>query len=100
AARLERLAQGGRLVTAGAIAGPLVSLDLRRLYLGQRTIIGSTMHTPAVFASLAQLARAGAVQPHIAATYPLREIAAAQARFERKDFVGKIVLLPQDGADI
>lgn len=100
AARLDRLTQGGRLVTAGAIAGPLVSLDLRRLYLGQRTIIGSTMHTPAVFASLAQLARTGAVQPHIAATYPLHEIAAAQARFELKDFVGKIVLLPQDGADI
>jgi NADPH:quinone reductase-like Zn-dependent oxidoreductase len=85
---------GGRVVTAGAIAGPVVSLDLRRLYLAHRTIVGSTMHTPEVFASLAELARTGAVQPLVAATYPLSEIRAAQARFEQKDFVGKIVLIP------
>jgi 2-desacetyl-2-hydroxyethyl bacteriochlorophyllide A dehydrogenase len=97
--RLDRLATGGRVVTAGAIAGPLVNLDLRRLYLGQRTIFGSTMHTPAVFASLAELARSGAVRPRVAAGYPLTEIRAAQERFERKDYVGKIVLLPQVGAE-
>lgn len=34
----------GRIVVAGAIAGPVVPLDLRQLYLQQRMIIGSTMH--------------------------------------------------------
>jgi NADPH:quinone reductase-like Zn-dependent oxidoreductase len=90
----DRLGDGGRLATVGAIAGPVVQLDLRRLYLRQRRIIGSTMHTPEIFTGVAELARTGAVNPRVAATYPLAEIAAAQARFEQKDFVGKLILHP------
>ncbi len=91
---LDTVRPGGKLVTAGAIAGPVVELDIRRLYLGQRTLIGSTMHTPADFADLAAIARAGTIAPIVAETYPLTEIAAAQERFVAKDFVGKLVLLP------
>jgi NADPH:quinone reductase-like Zn-dependent oxidoreductase len=94
AAVLDRVRDGGRLVTAGAIAGPVVPLDLRRLYLPQRTLIGSTMHTPAVFAQLADIAVDGGIQPLVAATFPLHEISTAQARFISGDFVGKLVLLP------
>jgi len=93
-ALVDRLRDGGRLVTAGAIGGPVVSLDLRRLYLPQRTLIGSTMHTRAVFAELATIATAGGVEPPVAATYALTEITAAQARFVSGDFVGKLVLVP------
>ena len=91
---VDRLRDGGRLVTAGAIGGPVVSLDLRRLYLQQRTLIGSTMHTPAVFGRLAEIANGGGIEPMVAQTYPLGEIDAAQVRFGRGDFVGKLVLLP------
>jgi NADPH:quinone reductase-like Zn-dependent oxidoreductase len=90
----DRLRDGGRLATVGAIAGPVVDLDLRRLYLRHRRLIGSTMHTPQLFAGVAGLARSGAVKPRVAKTYGLPDIAAAQERFERKDFVGKLVLLP------
>ncbi len=91
---VDRLRDKGRLVTAGAIAGPVVALDLRRLYLRQRTLIGSTMHTPDHFRRLAAIARSGGVDPIVAATYPLTEIAAAQSRFVERDFVGKVVLVP------
>lgn len=91
---VDRLRDGGRLVACGAIAGPVVAFDIRRLYLRNRFIIGSTMHTEAHFAELARLARAGAVEPLVAEVYPLGDIAIAQARFEQKDFVGKLVLLP------
>jgi len=91
---IDRLRDGGRLVTAGAIAGPVVSLDVRRLYLHHRRIIGSTMHTPDDFAELAAIALSGGVEPIVADTSPLTEIAAAQSRFERKDFIGKLVLIP------
>jgi NADPH:quinone reductase-like Zn-dependent oxidoreductase len=94
---MNRLSDGGRLVTAGAIAGPMVTLDLRRIYLRHRSLLGSTMHTPEVFAALAGLARRGAVKPRVAAVHPLSDIHAAQERFARKDFVGKIVLLPDPG---
>lgn len=90
----DRLTDEGRLATAGAIAGPVVQFDLRRLYLRFRTLIGSTMHTPALFEQVVDLARSGSIAPRVAATYGLTEIVAAQAHFERKDFVGKIVLLP------
>jgi len=91
---VDRLRVGGRLVTAGAIAGPVVALDLRRLYLQQRRLIGSTMHTPEHFRRLAEVAVAGGLAPMVAATYPLTEIAAAQERFGRHDFVGKLVVVP------
>ncbi len=91
---LDRLRNGGRLVTAGAIAGPVVPLDLRRLYLRQRTLIGSTMHTPSDFADLAVIANAGGVDPLVDRVFPLTEIADAQAHFVAKAFVGKLVLDP------
>jgi NADPH:quinone reductase-like Zn-dependent oxidoreductase len=93
-AALPALRTGGRLVTAGAIAGPVVKLDLRLLYLRQRRLIGSTMHTPAHFLRLVRLAREGSVTPHVAATYPLTEIHRAQERFLAKDVVGRIVIVP------
>lgn len=91
---LDRLRDGGRLVVAGAIAGPVVPLDLRRLYLRQRTMIGSTMHTRADFADLAAAAVSGALQPLVADCHPLTDIIEAQARFVAKDFIGKLVLEP------
>lgn len=93
-ALVDRLRDGGRLVTAGAIAGPVVAFDIRRLYLRQRTLIGSTMHTPADFSELAAVAVAGGLTPIVAATYPLVDIAVAQERFLAKDFVGKLVVEP------
>ena len=91
---VDRLRDGGRLVTAGAIAGPVVPFDIRRLYLRQRTLIGSTMHTRADFAQLASIAVTGSVAPIVAATFSLGDIALAQQRFVAKDFVGKLVIEP------
>ncbi len=95
---LDRLRPGGRWVVAGAVAGAVVSLDLRRLYLHNRRLVGSTMHTPEHFAALTELARSGAVSPRVAATYPLEEIHAAHAALAERAHVGKIVVLPHDAA--
>lgn len=91
---LPALRTGGRLVIAGAIAGPVVTLDLRVLYLRRRRLIGSTMHTPTHFRKLLETVREGSIHPVVAETYPLVEIHRAQARFVDKDFVGKLVLVP------
>lgn len=88
------LNERGRWVIAGAIAGPVVTFDLRRLYLHQRRIIGSSMHTPAHFERLVQHARAGTVQPVVAGTYPLEAIHRAQRDFGTGQHVGKLVLRP------
>lgn len=88
------LGSGGRIVVAGAIAGPVVTLDLRQLYLDQRRIIGSTMHTPAHFSHLVELARSGAIHPVVAGRFPLSAIRQAQEEFAAKAFVGKLVVVP------
>lgn len=89
---IESLRTGGRLVVAGAIAGPIVSLDLRRVYLNQRRIIGSTMHDPDTFAQLVDIARSGDISPPIARVFDLADIAEAQLAIRSSDTVGKIVL--------
>ncbi|GAB2929607.1 alcohol dehydrogenase family protein [Rhodococcus aerolatus] len=85
---------GGRWVVAGAVAGPVIELDLRGLYLRSISLLGSTMHTPEQFAVLVATANAGEVDPLVARTFPLEEAAAAQEAFEAREQVGKLVLLP------
>ena len=91
---LDVLKRGGRYAVAGAIAGPVVPLDLRTLYLKDLRLLGCTVTTPAVFARLVGLIQAGALHPLIRAVYPLADIAVAQSDFLGKAQTGKIVLVP------
>lgn len=85
---------GGRWVVAGAVAGPIIELDLRRLYLRSISLLGSTMHTPEQFGVLVAAANAARFEPVVAGTFPLDEVRAAHEAFERREHVGKLVLLP------
>ncbi|WP_295530613.1 alcohol dehydrogenase family protein [uncultured Thioclava sp.] len=87
---LNALALRGRYVTSGAIAGPIVELDLRTLYLKDLTLIGSTRQDPRVFTDLIGYIEAGEIRPVIAETYPLSELRAAQEAFLEKSHIGKI----------
>jgi NADPH:quinone reductase-like Zn-dependent oxidoreductase len=91
---LKVLRRRGRYVTSGAIAGPLVTLDLRDLYLRDITLIGCTAWDPGVFRNLVSYVERGEIRPLVAATWPLDQIAAAQEAFLDKAHVGKIVLIP------
>ncbi len=88
------LKEGGRWVIAGAVGGSVVSLDLRRLYLHNRRLIGSSMHTPAHFRELVEEANAGRINPRVAETFPLSRIHEAQYFFKQQQHVGKVVILP------
>ncbi|MGA5566363.1 zinc-binding dehydrogenase [Streptomyces platensis] len=91
---LPLLREGGRWVVAGALGGYDVTFDVRRLYLHNAQMIGSSMHTPAHFALLMDLARRAEVQPVVAATFPLDQAARAQEELARRGHVGKIVMHP------
>lgn len=88
------LRRGGRYVVSGAIAGPLVELDLRTLYLNDLTLLGATYQPPEVLPAVVAHIERGDLRPLVHAVYPLADIARAQADFEGKDFVGKLVLVP------
>ena len=79
-------------MVAGALGGARVELDVRHLYLADQALVGSTMHTPAVFRRLVELARDGKVRPVVAATYPLEELHRAQADLASRTLVGKLVV--------
>lgn len=91
---IDALAPGGRYAVSGAIAGPIVEADLRTIYLNDLTIYGCSYTPHEVFAELVGLINAGRVRPLVSKTYPLAEIAAAQADFAAKKSIGKLVLIP------
>lgn len=91
---LDALRRGGRYATSGAIAGPIVSLDMRTLYLKDLRLIGGTAWDEPVFPNLVGYIERGEIKPLLAATYPLSAIAEAQRVFLTKQHVGKIVLVP------
>ena len=86
------LSRGGRYTCAGAIAGPMVTFDLRAFYLRDLVFTGATVPPPGVFADLVGYIERGEIKPVLAATYPLRELVAAQQTFIAKRHVGNIVV--------
>ena len=89
---IEALARGGRYTCAGAIAGPMVELDLRTFYLNDLTFTGATIVPPGVFADLVGYIARGEIRPLLAETYPLAELARAQEAFIAKRHVGNIAV--------
>ncbi|KUM25022.1 alcohol dehydrogenase [Mesorhizobium loti] len=91
---IEVLRRGGRYSVAGAIAGPIVELDVRTLYLKDLTFFGCTFQEDAIFENLVSYVERGEIRPIVAKTYPLKDIAKAQEDFLSKQFAGKLVLIP------
>jgi NADPH:quinone reductase-like Zn-dependent oxidoreductase len=91
---LGLLRRGGRYVTAGAIAGPIVEMDVRSLYLKDLTLYGCAFQDDVVFENIIRYLSERRLKPAIAKTFPLEQIVAAQQQFLDKQLVGKIVLLP------
>lgn len=91
---VDVLERGGRYTCSGAIAGPIVDLDLRTFYLRDLTFTGSTVIDPAVTKNLIRYIEGKEIQPALAATYPLEELREAQTAFIAKEHTGNIVVCP------
>jgi NADPH:quinone reductase-like Zn-dependent oxidoreductase len=91
---LDALKRGGRYAVSGAIAGAIVELDLRTLYLKDLRLLGCSILEPEVFGNLVGYIERGEIKPILAKTFPLKDIVRAQQEFLEKGFVGKLVLLP------
>lgn len=89
---LDSLKRGGRYVTAGAIAGPMVEIDLRTLYLNDLELYGATVFQQSVFSDLLGYITGGEIQPVVGPVFPLEEIHKAQEVFVAKQHVGTMVL--------
>ncbi|GAB5435484.1 alcohol dehydrogenase family protein [Falsiruegeria mediterranea] len=91
---IDVLERGGRYTCSGAIAGPMVELDLRTFYLRDLTFTGSTVNRPENFTDVVKLIEDGKIKPALAATYPLNQLREAQQAFINKTHTGNIVVIP------
>ncbi|MGF1868926.1 alcohol dehydrogenase family protein [Photobacterium indicum] len=90
----DLLRKGGSYTVAGAIAGPIVELDVRTLYLKDLSFFGCTYQPRSVFENLIRYIERSELHPLVAKQYSLKEIKSAQQDFMAKKFVGKLILLP------
>ncbi|MEM1049643.1 MAG: alcohol dehydrogenase family protein [Pseudomonadota bacterium] len=91
---LKVLKRGGRYASSGAIAGPMVTLDMRDMYLKDITLIGCTAWDEPVFPNLVSYIERGEIRPLVAQVFPLEQIADAQRAFMKKNHFGNFVLVP------
>ncbi len=101
---IQCLAEDGRHVTIAVQRGVSAEINVAAVMMKRLTLTGSTLRPrPVSFkAAVAEEIRrvvwpyveSGALKPVIDMTYPLADAAAAHARMEAGDHVGKIVLTP------
>ena len=89
---LRSLRRGGRLLVCGATTGPMIGLDLRRLFWHQWSILGSTLGSRREYAEIVRLAGEGKLWPIVDQVVPMAEALAAVGRLKRGEQVGKLVI--------
>lgn len=89
---LRAVRRGGRLVVCGATTGPMVSLDLRRLFWHQWSILGSTLGNRQEYAEIVRHAGEGRLWPVVDRVVPLAASIAAFERLQRGEQFGKLVI--------
>ncbi|UWQ19411.1 NAD(P)H-quinone oxidoreductase [Jannaschia sp. M317] len=99
---LKALAEDGRLVQIAFLTGPKVAVNFAPLMMRRLTITGSTLRpqsdlakariAEALRAEVWPLLDAGTIAPVMDQTFPLAQAAAAHARMEAGDHIGKITL--------
>jgi NADPH:quinone reductase-like Zn-dependent oxidoreductase len=89
---LMAMRPGGRLVTCGATGGPMVDLDIRRLFWFQWSLLGSTMGTSREFAEIVSLGDLGLLRAPVDGVFVLADAAQAYRRMAEGQQFGKLVL--------
>lgn len=89
---LKSLARGGRLVTCGATSGDQPSADLRRVFVRQLQILGSSLGNFDEYRNLLGWAEHRALRPVIDSRHSLDGVHAALDRLEAGRQFGKIAI--------
>ncbi len=88
------LARGGRLVTCGATAGPVVSIDLRYVFTRELSVSGAYLGTREDLDQVVRLVAEGKLAPVVDHVFPLADAADAHRRMAERKLFGKLVLTP------
>jgi NADPH:quinone reductase-like Zn-dependent oxidoreductase len=88
---IDILKPGGRLVTFGATTGSTSTIEVRRIFWKQISVLGSTMGSPREFGQMLALV-AGGLAPVVDQVFPMSAASDAHRRMDQADQFGKIVL--------
>ena len=91
-AALKSLVRGGRLVTCGATTGDQPGADLRRMFIRQLKVMGSTLGTLGEFRELLALCERSSMRPVIDSIHALDAVPQALDRLESGAQFGKVAL--------
>ncbi len=91
-AALKSLVRGGRLVTCGATSGDQPGADIRRLFIRQLQVIGSTAGSLSEFRDLLAFVKLHDLQPVIDQRYPLADLHAALDHLDSSRQFGKVAV--------
>ena len=83
---------GARLVTFGATTGSPTTIEIRKIFWKQLSILGSTMGRPDEFGAMLALFADGTLRPVVDHVFPLAETALAHERMDDAGQFGKLVL--------
>jgi len=89
---LVALGRRGRLVTCGATSGPMVQMDIRRLFWNQWDIMGSTMGNESEFDAVTSEFHAGRLTPLVDSVFDISQGRQAFERLQSGQQFGKIVV--------
>jgi len=89
---LVALGRRGRLVTCGATSGPIVQMDIRRLFWNQWDIMGSTMGNETEFDAVTSEFHAGRLTPLVDSVFDISQGRQAFERLQSGQQFGKIVV--------
>ena len=105
---LDCLGMDGRLVTIAVLGGARATIDMAKLMVRRQTITGSTLRARSdsfkallardIVQTVWPLVEAGGLRPAMDERFPLAAAAAAHARMEAGEHIGKIVLEAGRGA--
>lgn len=94
-AAMKSLVRGGRLVTCGATTGDQPPADLRRIFIRQLQILGSTSGDFSEFRSLLAFVERHRIVPVIDSEFPIDRVQEALSRLESGQQFGKVGLVLQ-----
>ncbi len=89
---MRSLVRGGRLVTCGATSGDQPPADIRRIFIRQLQIFGSTLGNFDEFRDLLNLVARSGLRPVIDSEFPLEQAHAALSRLESGEQFGKVAI--------
>ena len=92
---IASLAKNGRLVSCGVTTGNIGTINIRKMYQKELTVMGSALGTVAELRTLIHLAGQGKLEPIIDQVLPLEHAHEAHLLLENRQNFGKVCLCPK-----